>query len=1010
MEVPAVELQSLGEGYAPLVPTAEARGFTREGESPSSIWTRLWMVGARCIVFDLTYQHVWSKFLAFLCFLNATLLLGEESFYSILSQLPSSSSCIRNHHVGFCNKTGDQVFRDSRIQVVLSPVESEKLQLEFPSVRTLWVVLVVAVANSRYMNKNQAWIVWTLATVGALLCSAHAAVTLVDLAHCGPGSPWHAVDWESLDREWASTQGLLGERHTPSASARRVAEYCWMPPLPNKEALRPRPPLHDGHKREIQQQTLDTNMTVFLRDMWIALMDSATFTLEFDNQTLVKSYCRDVLEMLSMSSCLRWLNSSELGNSIQCQAQGPELLMQDLMRSWQGEVATVHDAYTGHQSGSLQAFVQLADHWELSALAAQGCTATISGGNFALRPPTLGPQAVGSTSALSRHLLILAEGRGCEVPPAPSTPTLRCLDLGLNSRFSSVNESYLNPTFVGCVARIFRGCAGRSASATLTAFRSACQATCAVLMLFGYIRMLCMRVGCQRRNGIDRTWLCDGIQQALTLAGSRVGVGLLMASLLQVGFTVLASEVASNWILEGHGLRLASSLRISPLKLVDVLLMLGIWMQLIVFLVAVCYNVVLHIQLRKQILALPRSVLFGQNTEVPDSYRGPDLKDLKRMGSTSLVYAMYFPGIVFWHFFYASWILVLMFCFALGCLVVVGQPAETRSVHAKRIWPVLTYGSFLCSVLLAHFVTRLFTQRCLLRRHGRGIQIRCLCLFSWYEVMLFLLSFAVGPTAALWDYIKGFLCTVLASLIIEKPNFTQFGELADYVYCTYCAALLLERMDRDRLEDEPNEHAGNEHEMLESCEDCRQRCDNWDSKAEPELLDSSYHSKLGCLQRTCAFWLLFLGLPLLSAVLVDSSSYSLGYDCPHFLKTILPLRRCQEQQAQKGEPLSIVAAVSAAQTQMRPTSRMLSAVTALCAFGMARATVSSAFPSRCLPRTFGHGRLHLRCPCRRHCLRSVEACTSMPTPSFAEQWWRKLTRFRILGGTCWYTWRCTACR
>ena len=28
-----------------------------------------------------------------------------------------------------------------RWQVVLSPVESEKLQLEFPSVRTLWVVL-----------------------------------------------------------------------------------------------------------------------------------------------------------------------------------------------------------------------------------------------------------------------------------------------------------------------------------------------------------------------------------------------------------------------------------------------------------------------------------------------------------------------------------------------------------------------------------------------------------------------------------------------------------------------------------------------------------------------------------------------------------------------------------------------------------------------------------------------------------------------------------------------------
>ncbi|CAK8999068.1 Hypothetical protein SCF082_LOCUS5905 [Durusdinium trenchii] len=152
-----------------------------------------------------------------------------------------------------------------------------------------------------------------------------------------------------------------------------------------------------------------------------------------------------------------------------------------------------------------------------------------------------------------------------------------------------------------------------------------------------------------------------------------------------------------------------------------------------------------------------------------------------------------------------------VFSFALGCLILVGQPVswhewdsdrwgEVRSVHAQRIWPVLTYGAFLGTVLLAHFVTRLFTQRCLLHQHGQGIRIRCLCLFTWYEVMLFLLSFAVGPTAALWDYLKGFICTVLASLVIQKPNFTQFGELSDYVYCTYCAALLLERMDRDRKE------------------------------------------------------------------------------------------------------------------------------------------------------------------------------------------------------------------
>ncbi|CAE7531343.1 unnamed protein product [Symbiodinium sp. CCMP2592] len=256
------------KGFEPDEFIKDANGARLEGhETSGTIWTRLWMVGARCIVFDLTYQHVWSKFLAFLCFLNATLLLGEESFYSILSQLPSSSSCVRNHHVGFCNQTGDQVFRDARIQVVLSPVESETLQLEFPSVRTLWVVLVVAVANSRYMNKLQAWIVWTLAALGAFLCSAHAAITLVDLAHCGPGSPEHAIDWEALDGSWATTQELLGKRHAPLASAKRVAEYCWVPPRPRQGPRQRRPPPPDDEEAEMKQRTMDANMTVFMREL-----------------------------------------------------------------------------------------------------------------------------------------------------------------------------------------------------------------------------------------------------------------------------------------------------------------------------------------------------------------------------------------------------------------------------------------------------------------------------------------------------------------------------------------------------------------------------------------------------------------------------------------------------------------------------------------------------------------------------------------------------------------------
>eukprot|EP00435_Cladocopium_sp_Y103_P019377 s726_g4.t1 len=919
-------------------------------------------------------------------------------------------------------------------------------------------------------------------------------------------------------------------------------------------------------------------------------------------------------------------------------------------------VAFIGQEMPEHQQ--LSHLLHLSEKWQLRLLEARNCRAAISGRNFALRPPSLGPDVPGGATASKRHLLALLQG--VETPRLKLEGTAGYLD--------EFPAAYLRPAFIGCVARIFHVCAGRSASATLTAFRSSCQAACALLMLLGYVRMLCIRMGCYRwwaeycpdtdaSNGLR-----EKVQKALDLLSSRVGVGLLMASLLQVGFTVLANELAVNWtgpwIAEGHGARMAETLKLYPFSLIDVLLILSIRLQLAVFLLAVCleppwaglgldggslhfsssnlrrqlicafepqqleqlassqgdsvrvlkqhlaelcgesrykvrlvtqgrvlqdqdllselrppldlqmlrqdyvaptpmerenlfksaengdvamldeilslgfagskpvdpnalpeptepphwihfmdrsalqlasagghrdcvrmlidakacvamansggdpalfeasrlghweivmllveanadvdenalsgktpiqaacenghtdavqvllkanakkpalkfgcsnrqilrlllnagvdrsqesmsealwhavrggkadvlqvllesganpnvmnkdgisplwyaadvglpgyvahvlleagadkdwvdeqgtsplwiaadhghlqmvtslvkagadynkvnkrgvsplqiakyrdhpdvvefllrperdmrrrqlflskvwcrrsevpqltdsrnqlglisrqqhrnkshkmcYNVLRHVKLRRQILALPRSVLFGHgNTEVPESYCGPDLNDLKRMGRTSLVYAMYFPGIVFWHFFYASWILVLMFSFTCGCLVIVSQPAEVR---------------------------RLFTQRCLLNQHGEGVQIRCLCLFSWYEVMLFLLSFAVGPTAALWDYFKGFLCT-----------------------------------------------------------DLQRNCDRWDSKAEPSLLDHSYESKSVCFRRTAAFWLLFLGLPLLAAATVDRSSFALGYSCPTFLQTILPIRRCSLPETKKIECL-----------------------------------------------------------------------------------------------------------
>eukprot|EP00418_Pyrodinium_bahamense_P058563 CAMPEP_0179184870 /NCGR_PEP_ID=MMETSP0796-20121207/91665_1 /TAXON_ID=73915 /ORGANISM="Pyrodinium bahamense, Strain pbaha01" /LENGTH=132 /DNA_ID=CAMNT_0020888819 /DNA_START=99 /DNA_END=494 /DNA_ORIENTATION=- len=68
------------------------------------------------------------------------------------------------------------------------------------------------------------------------------------------------------------------------------------------------------------------------------------------------------------------------------------------------------------------------------------------------------------------------------------------------------------------------------------------------------------------------------------------------------------------------------------------------------------------------------------------------------------------------------------------------------------------------------------------------------------------LGLALGPTTSLFDFLKGFFTTALASLIVQRPNFTQFGELSDYVYCTFCAVLYIERV----AEDQRREHDAKE--------------------------------------------------------------------------------------------------------------------------------------------------------------------------------------------------------
>eukprot|EP00913_Durusdinium_trenchii_P013738 g12899.t1 len=655
----------------------------------------LWAAGARCIFFDLTYMHVWSKFLAFLCFLNATLLLGEESFYSFMSQLPSSSSCLLNHRVGYCDANGINLFHESvRVQVVLSPVESQSLQLESPSLWTLSLVLVVAFANSRYVTKLQAFLVWPLALLGLLLCSVHAARTLVDLGNCRAISEHHPVTWLAA--------APLGNRSAPSAAAERVAEYCWVPPLPNLHgpsaaragAMVEKEPVADF----LSRQGIDINMTLLIRATWLkhvgAELQKMNRTAQQEIQEVdrevqeardkcsvftsgaskvvkkveplfdqvveklkaVSQMAKEVLSKLNQGKAAGTLDKSmgvviDQANVWKSAMEGlekklqethhqatsvsllgleifPEEELSDALRGPVGQLSSAAEALRGMATQTEEAMAGFVDgaleaakgkvpgdlmgnvssilrgvqaeatlelqpfgeigqqilgpafnrhflmgcrlkagrttnlglefcfawlsvtsqwSWQLKLLQSRGCRARISGPNFALRPPSLGEDVPGGEKALERHLLLLAQHMwetevlddllhlhykvpGVSVAARPSAVELH-----------GTQESYLQPSFVGCVARIFHGCAERVASATLTHFRSLCQATCALLMFLGYVRMLAIRIGCFRwcrehwpspepdSTRLYHFYQCmqrlkERVQQALGFLNTRVGV------------------------------------------------------------------------------------------------------------------------------------------------------------------------------------------------------------------------------------------------------------------------------------------------------------------------------------------------------------------------------------------------------------------------------------------------------------------------------------------------------
>lgn len=67
----------------------------------------------------------------------------------------------------------------------------------------------------------------------------------------GAASQHHLVDWKQIESHWAAAQMSLGSSRPTSAGARRVAEYCWVPPLPKH---------HDGPPKQTSEPEKEVGM------------------------------------------------------------------------------------------------------------------------------------------------------------------------------------------------------------------------------------------------------------------------------------------------------------------------------------------------------------------------------------------------------------------------------------------------------------------------------------------------------------------------------------------------------------------------------------------------------------------------------------------------------------------------------------------------------------------------------------------------------------------------------
>eukprot|EP00927_Polykrikos_kofoidii_P049168 TRINITY_DN4327_c0_g1_i8.p1 TRINITY_DN4327_c0_g1~~TRINITY_DN4327_c0_g1_i8.p1 ORF type:complete len:952 (+),score=66.33 TRINITY_DN4327_c0_g1_i8:55-2910(+) len=756
-----------------------------------------------CIPLDITFKSVYSTSVLCVCMLTTFVMLGSNSVMGSFS----SSTCVYARHVQYCGTNGEALNVAGEYEMKLDPSEETLMvTVDNNTIGVLVAVLLMALANSRHFGKfspGLSMVMLVLALVGNL---AEVAWYGSRLSVCST----NLLDYSSFLNKWAPTDEK--DWHPPvreyDTGARDIMEYCSVDASSSVFYSAPEVP---------------AKLTKAAQGMWVAWMAYPSFldSLIHDRKGLL-----ELCDRLGFTS-----DSGLLPGGIEhatCVAKGlvPGLIT---LAPLQFDVTSLVMCQKvklllpkGNFNKDTACCLFYFENGNNSEASSFKCQATVHGLAYTvpnvLNPYTVKP-AVDDVSQIAKVLLsVAARGIGCgndnlhcelaEQHCGPRQAPFSRFPCTYASEFverdpvtSTLNftadaKEYMNEAFFQCVANTVMKCAvSRSVFPAVTEWRN-------VLLLL--MCMLCFLASgwlCYLRVAVTWNFQRPMVQRALRSAirelfSSRVIVALFTALVLEIALvSIFWWQMAENWSYLGAGY-FTEQLNIYPRWLLKRLVDIFALGHMITFTLAVAFNARSYLELRRNLFMLPPESVYG--TEEQRSRAPQQLEEIVELGESSILFAAWFPGLVFWNFAVGASFLMLIVCLLFGTIFLTWRaPGAERMAIAPHFWKGFVWVIFTGSIMASHWFQRLYAQKCLFNFKVDGLEIKRLCFFTWYEILYIFIGFAVGPYAALYNFGKAIVTSAFAMLFIDKPNFTQFGEFSDLSFCSFCAVLYLERVGHD---------------------------------------------------------------------------------------------------------------------------------------------------------------------------------------------------------------------